>query len=40
MVSDDLQNWTDEGVVFVEYSPAEQLVPVLEHVAAQMAASS
>jgi hypothetical protein len=28
--------WTDEGVTFVEFSPAEQLVPVLEHLAAQL----
>jgi hypothetical protein len=29
--------WTDEGVTFVEFSPAEQLRPVLEHVGAQLA---
>ena len=28
--------WTDEGVVFVEFSPAEELRPVLEHLAAQL----
>lgn len=27
--------WTDDGVVFLEYSPAEELRPVLEHLAAQ-----
>jgi hypothetical protein len=31
--------WTDEGVVFVEISPTEQLQPVLEHLAAQLAPS-
>jgi hypothetical protein len=30
--------WTDEGVTFLELSPAEQLQPVLEHLAAQLAA--
>ena len=29
--------WTDEGVAFLEFSPAEQLRPVLEHLAAQLA---
>lgn len=29
--------WTEEGVTFLEFSPAEQLRPVLEHVAAQLA---
>jgi hypothetical protein len=28
--------WTDEGVTFVEFSPAEELRPVLEHVGAQL----
>jgi hypothetical protein len=28
--------WTDERVVFVEFSPAEDLRPVLEHVAARL----
>lgn len=28
--------WTDEGVVFVEFSPADELRPVLEHLAAQL----
>ena len=28
---------TDEGVVFVEFSPAEELRPVLEHVGARLA---
>ena len=30
--------WTDEGVVFTEFSPTEAITPVLEHLAAQMAA--
>ena len=29
--------WTDEGVTFIEFSPAEELQPVLEHVGAQLA---
>jgi hypothetical protein len=29
--------WTDEGVVFVEFSVADEITPVLEHLAAQMA---
>jgi hypothetical protein len=28
--------WTEEGVVFVELSPAEDIKPVLEHVSAQL----
>ena len=28
--------WTDDGVIFVEFSPAEELRPVLEHVGAQL----
>jgi hypothetical protein len=28
--------WTEGGVVFLEFSPAEQLQPVLEHLAAQL----
>jgi len=28
--------WTDEGVVFVEFSPAADLAPVLEHLGRQM----
>ena len=28
--------WTDDGVTFVEISPAEELRPVLEHVGAQL----
>ena len=28
--------WTDEGVVFVEFSPTEQITPVLEHLASQL----
>ena len=29
--------WTDEGVTFIEFSPADELRPVLEHVGAQLA---
>lgn len=29
--------WTDEGVTFIEFSPAADLRPVLEHVGAQLA---
>jgi hypothetical protein len=29
--------WTDEGVTFLEFSPADQLQPVLEHIGAQLA---
>jgi hypothetical protein len=32
--------WTDEGVTFFEVSPASELRPVLEHLAAQMAVAS
>ena len=32
--------WTDEGVVFVEFSPTDQIRPVLEHLAAQLAPTS
>jgi len=28
--------WTDEGVTFVELSPADEIRPVLEHLAAQL----
>jgi hypothetical protein len=28
--------WTEEGVTFVEYSPADEIRPVLEHLAAQL----
>ena len=28
--------WTDGGVTFVEFSPAEQIQPVLAHLAAQL----
>ena len=28
--------WTDEGVVFVEFSPTDEIAPVLEHLAARM----
>lgn len=31
--------WTDEGVTFVEFSPAENIRPVLEHIGAQFAVS-
>ena len=27
--------WTDEGVVFVELSPADEIAPVLEHISAK-----
>jgi hypothetical protein len=29
--------WTDEGVTFLEWSPAADIAPVLEHLAAQLA---
>lgn len=32
--------WTDTGVVFVEFSPAEQIRPVLDHIGAQLAGAS
>ena len=32
--------WTEGGVTFVEFSPAEQLGPVLEHLAAQLVPSA
>jgi prepilin-type processing-associated H-X9-DG protein len=31
--------WTDEGVRFIEFSPADQIRPVLAHLAAQVAAA-
>jgi hypothetical protein len=31
--------WTDEGVVFIELSPADEIKPVLEHLGAQLAPS-
>jgi hypothetical protein len=31
--------WTDDGVVFIEFSPAADLRPVLEHVGAQLASA-
>jgi len=31
--------WTDEGVTFLEWSPTAEITPVLEHLAAQMAAA-
>ena len=32
--------WTDEGVRFVEFSPAAEIRPVLEHLGSQLAPSS
>jgi hypothetical protein len=32
--------WTDEGVTFLEFSPAADIAPVLEHLARQMAGAS
>lgn len=32
--------WTDEGVIFYEISPAAEIKPVLEHLAAQLAPST
>ena len=32
--------WTDEGVKFVEFSPAEEIAPVLAHLGAQLAPST
>lgn len=32
--------WTDEGVTLVEFSPAEELRPVLEHLGAQLTPAS
>jgi hypothetical protein len=29
--------WTDEGVIFIEFSSAKDLAPVLKHVSAQLA---
>jgi hypothetical protein len=29
--------WTDEGVTFLEYSPTKEIMPVLDHLAKQMA---
>ena len=31
--------WTDEGVTFIEYSPTDAIVPVLEHLASQFSTS-
>lgn len=31
--------WTDEGVTFLEFSPTAEIEPVLQHLAAQMAAA-
>jgi len=28
--------WTDEGVVFLEYSPAKEIAPVLSHIASKV----
>jgi hypothetical protein len=32
--------WTDEGVTFIEFSPADDIAPVLAHIGAQLAPSS
>ncbi len=32
--------WTDSGVVFIEFSPSNELTPVLEHLAPQLAPSA
>ena len=32
--------WTDEGVTFIEYSPTDAIVPVLEHLASQFSTSA
>ena len=32
--------WTDEGVTFVEFSPPEEIAPVLAHLGAQLAPSA
>jgi hypothetical protein len=32
--------WTPEGVTFIEFSPAADIQPVLEHVAAQLSPST
>ena len=32
--------WTDDGVTFVEFSPAAELQPVLAHLSAKMAAAT
>lgn len=32
--------WTDEGVVFIEFSPAEDIRPVLEHIGGQLSPAS
>jgi hypothetical protein len=32
--------WTDEGVRFVEFSPADEIQPVLAHIGAQLAPSA
>jgi hypothetical protein len=32
--------WTDEGVTFVEFSPADQIRPVLEHLGQQLSGAS
>lgn len=31
--------WTDEGVAFIEFSPADELRPVLEHVGPRLASA-
>jgi hypothetical protein len=32
--------WTDDGVVFLEWSPTDEIAPVLEHLGAQLAPSA
>lgn len=32
--------WTDEGVTFIEFSPADEVRKVMEHLATKMAASA
>lgn len=32
--------WTDEGVIFVEISPAAEIEPILEHLGAQLGANA
>ena len=32
--------WTDEGVRFIEFSPAADIAPVLEHIGAQLASNA
>jgi hypothetical protein len=32
--------WTDDGVTFVEFSPAQEIRPVLDHIGAQLSPST